>query len=95
MSIAKDFDEIDKHLDYAMSYLNDLKTTVDNELEEAQKEINDFKEIVDKLEEVVEDLTFQTVRLEREKAFLELELIEATNEVMKLRYELDISRQVL
>lgn len=92
MSIDKNFDELERHLSWAQSYYEDLKSTVEDELKYLHDEIKELKEEKETLEEQNQLLEEQLTDLTVEKGYLELELIENTNELMKLRHELDISR---
>ena len=85
MSLAKTMDELERHIDYAASYFADVKSELDDLEGEYINEIADLKSEIETLVEQIGELT-------HEKVLLELELTEVTNELIKLRHELDLSR---
>ena len=92
MSLAKTMDELERHIDYAASYFADVKSELDDLEGEYINEIADLKSEIERLEEQNVLLEVQVGEITLEKALLELELTEVTFELIKLRYELGISR---
>ena len=90
--IDTNFDELERHLSWAQSYYKDLKDEVENKIRDLNNQIKKLAAYITQLEEQNVLLEEQVGELTHEKVFLGLELTEVTNELIKLRHELDISR---
>jgi len=93
MSIAKTIIDLEKHLDYAQSYLKDLENEVDGELENAEEEIKTLKSQIEELEENADEAHTQIQELMYKNSMLQLELTEVTSQLIHIRHELDLSRK--
>jgi prefoldin subunit 5 len=93
MSLAKTMDELERHIDYAASYFNDVKSELDDLENEYINEIAELKEDLETLQEQNELLEEQLEDLKYEHGMINLELAEVTGQLIHMRYELDISRK--
>lgn len=88
MSLSKTMDELERHIDYAASYFNDIKSELDDLETEFINEIGDLKTQMATLEEQNYLLEEQVEDLSAKLAIFELENIELR---LKLdRYELGL-----
>jgi chromosome segregation ATPase len=85
MSIAKTIDDLEKHLDYAQSYLKELQDDVDRELQDADDEIKTLNSQIEELEEEADNADTKIQELMYQNSMLQLELTEVTNELIALR----------
>lgn len=92
MSLEKAMSDLEDHIESAAYEFSSLRTYLEEELKDLNEEIRDLRDIRETLEAQNELLEEQIGEMTREKVFLELELAEVTNELIKLRHELDLSR---
>jgi len=93
MSIERTMNEIEKHLDYANSYLIDLREEIEAELKDVNDEIAQLKETITAYEEEADKADTQIQELMYQNSMLQLELTEVTGQLIHMRHELDISRK--
>ncbi len=93
MSLERTMDEIEKQLDYANSYLIDLREEIEAELTDINNEIAQLKETITAYEEEVDKADTLIQELMYQNSMLQLELTEVTGQLIHMRYELDLSRK--
>jgi len=93
MSIEKTTDEIEKYLDYANSYLSDLRGEIEEQLQEASDQISTLQNVIVELESEAEEKDTKLQELMYENSMLQLELMEVAGQLIHMRHELDISRK--
>ena len=93
MSLAKTMDELESHIDYASSYFNDVKEELEQLETDYTLEIHELKKDVETLEEQNELLEEQNEFLKHKNSLLQLELMEVTNKLIRMRYELETFRK--
>lgn len=82
MSLDKQMDELERHLDYAKSYFDDVRSEFESTEGEYLNIIATLNDETDTLREVNEDLAGQVAELKRKLAIFELENME-----LRLRIE--------
>lgn len=80
-------DYLKNHLDYASSYLTDVKDEIERELKDVNEEIYELRAQNELLEEQLEDSQTLITNIQKENIMLQLELTEVTNELILLRNE--------
>ena len=93
MHLERTMDEIEKQLDYANSYLKDLRGETEEQLEDAKNEIDTLQNMVEELEAEVEIKDTELQELMYENSMLQLELMEVAGQLIHMRHELEISRK--
>jgi predicted nuclease with TOPRIM domain len=93
MHLERTMDEIEKQLDYANSYLSDLRGEIEEQLQEASDQISTLQNMVEELEAEVEIKDTELQELMYENSMLQLELMEVAGQLIHMRHELDISRK--
>lgn len=87
MSLTKNIEEIEKHLDYASSYLSDLKSELEQDLTAVNRLLDESKETIEILEEQNELLEEKVTELQKENLMLNIELAEVTGQLIQQRHE--------
>ena len=82
MSLGKTIDELERHIDYAASYIADVKYELEDLEGKYMNEITDYIDQIDTLNEQNELLEEQVEDLNRKNAIFELENME-----LRLRIE--------
>lgn len=93
MSLERTMDEIEKQLDYANSYLIDLREEIGEELEAVNEEIVQLKETIKAYEEDADTADTQIQELLYQNSMLNIELAEVTGQLIHMRHELELSRK--
>jgi ubiquinone biosynthesis protein UbiJ len=82
MSLGKTIDELERHIDYAASYIADVKSELEDLEGKYMNELADYIDQIDTLNEQNELLEEQVENLNRKNAIFELENME-----LRLRIE--------
>ena len=93
MHLEKALNDLEEQLHWIKSSYDNVRQAISDELKDADDEITNQRNTIEQLEEQNELLEEQVEELTSAKIFLELELLEVTNQLIQLRHELDISRQ--
>jgi len=95
MSIERTINDLERHLDYATIYFADAKSELADLENEYINEIAQLKDDISTLEAQNELLEEQVGELKKENVMLNLEVSEITGELIHMRYELGLCRQIL